>query len=135
MKKTKLFGLILSIAVLILELLPFGAVLNFAADDGETFRRTYSYFSLTPYGYANFGPFITAVLSLVLLILFTFAVIKKDTRRLWGTICIISSISVLTSLLPLITSGINGTSVVGLFISLILICILVIGGYGFKNFT
>ena len=66
MKKFSL--LICPLMILILELLPFGVVLNFANPEGEPFRETFSYFSLTPFGYANFGPFITAILSCILLI-------------------------------------------------------------------
>lgn len=47
-------------AALVLELLPWGAVLVFGrpAEDGTIgrFRETFSYFSLTPAGYANFFP-------------------------------------------------------------------------------
>lgn len=46
----------------VLELLPYGAVCNFANPDGKPWRRTYSYFDLTPFGYANFAPFLTAEL-------------------------------------------------------------------------
>ncbi|MBQ8558938.1 MAG: hypothetical protein IJ439_03015 [Tyzzerella sp.] len=65
-KKFLLAGL--SLSAFILELLPVGVVLNFANPEGEPWRRTYSYFSLTPVGYANFGPFITAVLTCDLLV-------------------------------------------------------------------
>ena len=68
-KNTK--NLLLSIfafAILVLELLPNGVVLNFANPEGAPWRKTYSYFSLTPFGYANFGPFITSVLTCILII-------------------------------------------------------------------
>ena len=57
MKIKKSLFVVLPLVALILELLPNGVVLNFANPDGEPWRRTYSYFSLTPFGYANFGPF------------------------------------------------------------------------------
>ena len=59
MKIKKSLFVVLPLATLILELLPNGVVLNFANPEGEPWRRTYSYFSLTPFGYANVGPFIT----------------------------------------------------------------------------
>lgn len=74
MKKRFLF-LIFPIITLVLEILPFGAVCNFANAEGESFRETFSYFHLTPFGYANFTPFITAVLScfaFLLLLLYCF---------------------------------------------------------------
>lgn len=77
MKKRSLY-LILPVITVILELLPYGAVLNFMRPsvDGTTighFRELYSYFDLTPFGYANFAPFLTAVTTcavLALLILY-----------------------------------------------------------------
>lgn len=62
MKKRYLY-LFLPLMSLILEALPYGAVLNFADPEGESIRKTYSYFSLTPFGYANISPFITALLT------------------------------------------------------------------------
>lgn len=68
-KVTRILLVIFPLAALILELLPNGVVLNFANPEGEPWRHTYSYFSLTPFGYANFGPFLTAILTCVLLAL------------------------------------------------------------------
>ena len=69
MKIKKLLITILITVTFILELLPNGVVLNFANPEGESWRRTYSYFNLIPFGYANFAPFITALLTIVLIIL------------------------------------------------------------------
>ena len=59
------------LAAFALELTPYGAVLNFGrpAEDGTigTFRETFSYFSLIPFGYANFFPLMTGALTVVLL--------------------------------------------------------------------
>ena len=62
----------LGVATVILELLPYGAVLNFAQPPEsavESLTYFYSYFDPTPYGYANFGPFLTAILTVAILIL------------------------------------------------------------------
>lgn len=71
--KKRLIYIILPVITLILEILPYGAVLNFArpSEDGEIgyFRETYSYFDLMPYGYGNFFPLITAILTCVVLVL------------------------------------------------------------------
>lgn len=82
MKKTRFLPLICPAAVLILELLPWGAVLNFAQPEGEPIRETYSYFSLMPFGYANFWPLITAVLSCALLMLSVWATVRPSARAL-----------------------------------------------------
>ena len=51
-------SLLFLVSAFILELLPYGTVLPFAV----TLRRAFSYFGLTPFGYADFPPFLTALL-------------------------------------------------------------------------
>ena len=62
MKKRFLY-LILPIITLILEALPYGAVCIFASSPTEKHRETFSYFDLTPFGYANFAPLFTAIIT------------------------------------------------------------------------
>ena len=81
MKKKNMVTLFLSVIAVVLEILPYGAVLSFGLDSGETSESYYSYFSLTPYGYANFLPFITAVLTCVLVIM-TVIILFKDSPKL-----------------------------------------------------
>ena len=83
MKKRFLY-LILPLITLILEILPYGAVLNYAlpATDGSIghFRDLYSYFDLTPFGYANFAPLITAVISCLVFVLVMIYFITGNAR-------------------------------------------------------
>ena len=73
--KKRLLYVLLPIVTLILEILPYGAVCNFANPEGEPFRKTFSYFDLTPFGYANFAPLITAVITcIVFFLLFIFSI-------------------------------------------------------------
>ena len=67
--KNALLTCLLPAAAVILELLPSGAVLHMAAGPHDSIKYAYPYFSLTPFGYANFGPLIAAVLTAPLLIL------------------------------------------------------------------
>ncbi len=112
----------LPVAAIILQLLPYGAVLNFArpADDGSIghFRETYSYFSLVPFGYANFGPLFTAILTCVLLILAVISLFKYS-KGLNNAIKTVSSVAVITSIMPLMF-GAHYFSIVGAFISALL---------------
>lgn len=98
--KKKLFPFCTALAALILEILPYGAVCMFANPEGEPWRHTYSYFDLTPFGYANFAPFLTALLTCVIVLLaaLSFAV-KKPPRRAIG---VLSAIAVPLSLAPLL---------------------------------
>lgn len=114
------------LVVILLEALPFGAVLNFMpGPNAEIVRRTYSYFDPTPYGYANFGPLLTAILSVgVLVLLLTAFFIRRPGL---GTAAFVMNIlAVLTSLCPLLY-GIRYCSVVGMLISGLLILALLPG--------
>ena len=100
MKLKKSLFLIIPVITLVLEALPYGAVLIFGGME-ETWRKTFSYFSLTPFGYANFGPFITALLTCVLFILALVAVFKKS-RGLNIAVMVISIVAAAVSLTPLL---------------------------------
>ena len=80
MFKRKIVMTVLSVLTVILEILPYGAVCVFMDDGGIEIRRTFSYFSLVPYGYANFSPLITAVLSCVILVLCIIFCFRKSQK-------------------------------------------------------
>ena len=80
MRRKRLLYLILPVITLILELLPYGAVCNFANPEGEPWRETYSYFDLTPFGYANFTPFLTAVVTCLVLALLLLYWVKGSQK-------------------------------------------------------
>ena len=121
--KKKIITLALLLSALVLEILPYGAVCNFANPDGEPWRKTYSYFSMIPYGYGDFGPLITAILTCVLLVIIVLSILlKKDWSK---SISIISAIATLTSLAPLIF-GISSFSLVGAMISACILATFVI---------
>ena len=104
---------------MILEILPYGAVCNFANPEGEPWRATYSYFNLLPFGYANFGPFITAVLTCVMIVFAVLFSLKPMPKVLpvWKVIAVVTSV---TSLAP-IMYGLHFYSAVGGAISLLLV--------------
>lgn len=116
MKKTLI--LILTLCTLVLEILPYGAVCNFMTPPGEPpLRLTYSYFSLIPFGYANFAPFIVAILSCVLLVLILVYMFVGQRMRI-PVLCVAAFASSL-SLCPLLL-GISYYSPVALCITLCL---------------
>lgn len=119
MKNRKYLSLLIMVAVVILELLPYGAVLNFANPEGEPFREIFSYFSLTPFGYANFGPFLTAVLSVVILIHILVSVIWK-TPKLWKGIKVECAIASILSFLP-VAYGFEYYTGIGFAITILLV--------------
>ena len=115
--KKKLIMLFTTLIALVLEILPYGAVCNFANPEGEPWRRTFSYFDLTPFGYANFAPCIVALLTCVLIILIVVSLVSK--KEIKAPILAVSAISTVLSLAPLLY-GIRFFSVVGALISVAL---------------
>lgn len=116
--KKKLFMLCTTLIALVLEILPYGAVCNFALDEGESLRQTFSYFDLTPFGYANFAPFIVALLTCVLTVMIVVSPVSKKPMR--TPVLTVSAVATVLSLAPLLF-GISYFSVVGACISVALL--------------
>ena len=115
--KKKIIMLCLVTATLVLEILPYGAVCNFADPDGGPWRQTFSYFSLIPFGYANFAPFIVALLTSALFCLVLAGIfLKKSFKK---TLNSLAALSALLSLAPL-ALGKSYFSIVGALISVLL---------------
>ncbi len=112
--KKKITILVATLAALVLEILPYGAVCNFANPEGSPFRRTFSYFDLTPFGYANFAPFIVALLTSALLILTLVSIFTK--KQLRAPTLTVSALATVLSLTPLLY-GVSFYSLVGALIT------------------
>lgn len=124
MKNKRFLYLLLPVVTLSLEMLPYGAVCNFANPEGKSWRRTYSCFSLTPFGYANFAPLLTAIVTcavLVLLLTYCFT----DRHRVVGAVKALLCVGAILSLCPLLL-GVSFYSLVGGLISASLIAELVL---------
>jgi len=121
--KIKKLLLILPVVTVILEALPYGAVLNFANPEGDPIRKTFSYFSLTPFGYANFAPFITAIITCIVFVMLLLYCITEKAFALKASKGLLVAGFVL-SLCPL-AFGVKSFTVVAMFISLSLFAQLV----------
>ena len=102
---------------IVLEALPLGIVFIFVPSPTERVRETFSYFSLIPFGYANFAPLITAILTVVILLLSLIS-LKKDS--VFNALFVLSIITAIISLMPLMY-GLNNYSLVGAFITIALV--------------
>ena len=121
--KKKLIILCILLCTLVLEILPYGAVCNFANPEGPPHRATYSYFSMIPYGYAHFSPLITSILSCFLLLIVLISIIFK--KALGKKTAILAGIASLISLCPMLY-GLDDYSIVGALISLCLIAATIV---------
>jgi len=120
LKKLKIATIITCALIIILELLPWGAVLNFINDPSDPIpyiRKTYSYFSLTPFGFANFSPLFCAALSVVLLIIHTICNFVKVKKGVYSAAITVNLIAIVLSITPLMF-GLDYYSIVGLMISI-----------------
>ena len=121
--KKRLLYLMLPVITLILEILPYGAVCNFANPEGESWRKTFSYFDPTPFGYANFAPLLTAMITcaiLVLLLVYLFTGKHHMLSLTKGLLCI----GTVLSLCPLLY-GFSFFTLVGALITVSFIAELV----------
>lgn len=115
MKKVCL--VVLPALTIVLESLPLGAVCIFATSPTERVKETFSYFSLTPFGYANFAPFITAILTVAILLLSLFSLKKNSVLK---ALFVLSIIAAVISLFPLMY-GLNYYTLIGAFITIMLV--------------
>lgn len=122
--KKRLLYLILPVVTLVLEILPYGAVCNFANPEGAPWRKTFSYFDLLPFGYANVAPLFTAVLTCVILALLLVYWVTAGPR-LMTAIRVLLCVGIVLSLCPLLY-GIRFFSVVGLLITVSLLAELLL---------
>ncbi len=132
MKKRFLY-LLLPIITLILEILPYGAVCIFAPSPTEQVKKTFSYFDLTPFGYANFAPFFTAIITCLIFALLLIFCIKGNVRTAIKAKNILY-VAVVMSLGPLVF-GIAYYSLVAGLISLSLLAELLFLQFTLKNQT
>ena len=121
MKKISL--VVLPALAIVLETLPLGAVCMFALSPTERVKETFSYFSPIPFGYANFPPLITAICTVVILLL---SLVSLKNSSVLKALLVLSIVTAVVSLLPLMY-GLNYYTLVGAFITTALTaeCILI----------
>ena len=129
--KKRFVYLVLPIITLILEVLPYGAVCIFASSPTDRIRETFSYFDLTPFGYANFAPFLTALITCLIFILLLIYWLKGNTVFAIKAKNILFVATVM-SLGPLVF-GLSYFSVVGALITIYLIAELLLLHFRIKQ--
>lgn len=88
-KVAQLLAVVAILAALVLQALPYSAVLVFKGPDYYK-RNLYSCFDLTPWGYANFAPGLSALLTVAVLIMLAITLLgKKDHLRNSVFVCMI----------------------------------------------
>ena len=111
MKLKRILAFLFATSALILECLPYGAVLKFAVDEGKTERKFFSFFDLTVYGNANFYPLLTGILTVLLLCLLTIGTVKKS-EKIEKSAFLIAFSATAMSVLPILR-GWESSSLVG----------------------
>ena len=125
-RKRSFFLLAITILTLILELLPYGAVLEFAHMSPELtlgyYEEHFSYFDPIVYGYGVFGPLLTAVLTCLLAVVTVISVFLEN-RAVRMALRVVSVLTLLCSLTPMLTGC---YSPVGMAISALLLVTCII---------
>lgn len=125
-RKRSFFLLAITILTLILELLPYGAVLEFAHMSPELtlgyYEEHFSYFDPIVYGYGVFGPLLMAVLTCLLAVVTVISVFLEN-RAVRIALRVVSVLTLLCSLTPMLTGC---YSPVGMAISVLLLVTCII---------
>lgn len=124
MNKHLFVSRIFVLVLLVLEASPYGVVLNFMPDYGVTVKSYFSYFDLTPFGYAVFGPLIAAIFTVLLAALMIVSLFWKSTLQKK----ILASLSVfipLAAVSPL-ALGLRYMTVISWCVTIISVCMSVI---------
>ena len=134
--KSRLKYLILPVITMILEILPYGVVLNFGrpSQDGEIgyFREYYSYFDLMPYGYGNFCPLLTACLTCVIVGMMVHYCVKGGQGKVIAIKAILC-FAVFLSVFPMVLMGIQYVTIVGVLITMTLIAQVLLMQFTINN--
>lgn len=121
--RRKIYLVLFPIALIILELMPGGVVMKFSGSfvDGKIGYNyhSYSYFDLMPFLYVDFGPLLTAILSVAILVFLTVYFVNQRSTLLTVALCL-SFIAFLSSLITLFYE-IESFTLIGGFISALLI--------------
>ena len=111
-KKMKILGiarLVCCVAAVVIQILPLGAVLRFGitAQDGTvSFSfENYSYFDITPFGYAMFNYMICAVFTAIASLLSIVRTVTRSRRQ--TPVTVLSAIALAMSLVPYIFGAYN----------------------------
>ena len=111
-KKMKILGiarLMCCVAAVVIQILPLGAVLRFGITaQGGTVSfsfENYSYFDITPFGYAMFNYMICAVLTAIASLLSLLRTVTRSRRQ--TPVTVLSAIALAMSLIPYIFGAYN----------------------------
>ena len=126
-KRKRTFVLLaIAVTILSLELLPYGAVLEFAHMSPDLtlsyYEQHFSYFDPMVYGHGHFGPLLTAILTCILAVI-TVITVFFDDRAVRIALRVVSVLTLLFSLTPMLTGC---YSPVGMAISALLLVTCII---------
>ena len=130
MKKSFLILLAVACLTVIFEILPFGVKMHFGNPDGDPFIETYSYFSLTPYGYAVFSQFPTSILTIAIFALAAIGFFMEKHTFLVAS-AIVSAVAAVLSFVPYFNGSFTWIS---FFISILLCGATAYGFYSYKKY-
>lgn len=127
--RRKILSIVLPLAAIVLETLPKGTVMYFGNPSGEPFRQTFSYFDPIHWGYADFAPNLTALLTCTLLVLVLVNALAQNKKLAR----VVSVVAALAAVFSLLTFVFGGTTLIGVGISVLLSLATVLSVVNQKN--
>ncbi len=144
MKKEKWVHAASVLSALVLMALPWSVndyYMQAGVNGGATHEveRHCSYFQIDPLMNGHVGPFITAVLTVFLAVIVLLMFFIKGSKPLATVSTVLSGAAVVTSILCVVPHGIDGLTIAGLTVLLLMVYSLVISvqyliGYGFADY-
>lgn len=113
----KILSLVALILVIFLEAIPYGVKMTWKSDTMSS-TSYHSYFDSIPYGYGDVGPLFCAIISVLLFALMFTSIFIALPRWVDITMLVLAVIATLFSLMPM---AFDGYTVVGGFISAIML--------------
>lgn len=118
MKGIKIANIANLIAIIVLQIIPFGVRVSSESEIGIASDILCSYFDSVPLKSGNFGPFVSAILTIIALSVFLVSFFVERNRPLLLSSCILPAIALLGSLMPLLF---NSYTLLGGIISALLL--------------
>lgn len=130
MKNPRLTHLLTLVAAIGAMLLPWGAVLRFVTPDASGVQyeklEMYSYFNPIIYGYANFAPFLCAIVTVLLLVIVGYTFFGSENKPVRVTMFALSVTAFVLSVLPLPLYGFQYFTTTAMLISFLQACSVII---------
>lgn len=105
MKGIKITGLVTTVLLVVLELIPFGIKLKWVDSGGMSSSSYHSYFESIPWGRGVVGPLICAILSVIMISLLLLSFFIENNKAFYIVLCALPWLALLGSLSAMLSGA------------------------------